>query len=157
MARKGQVFVAHVVVIDSTREIMASSVISQLANANVELNAIANIHKYQRFHEGHHFILMAMEVHITLGCDMDHFIKECARLFHDRRLGGHLSLFFCIQFFKQHVNIVFQHVLTFAIERKIMLVGDACFKPPITIRFHDLHVGDIKGVVGKIASYHKRD
>jgi len=57
----------------------------------------------------------------------------------------------------QHVNIVFQHALTFAIARKITLVGDACFRPLIIIRFHDLHVGDIIMVVDEIASYHERD
>ncbi len=36
-------------------------------------------------------------------------------------------------------------------------MGDACSRPPITIRFHGLHVGDIRGVVGEIVSYHKRD
>jgi hypothetical protein len=48
---------------------------------------------------------MAMEVHGAPGRDMDHFIREYGRLFHDRQLGGHLSLSFCIQFFKQHVSI----------------------------------------------------
>jgi hypothetical protein len=100
---------------------------------------------------------MAMEVHGTLGCDMDHFIKECGRFFHDRWLGGHLSLSFCIQFFKQCVSIAFQHVLAFAIESKITLVDDACSRPSITIRSHNLHASDIKGVVGEIASYQKRD
>ncbi len=38
-----------------------------------------------------------------------------------------------------------------------MLLGDVCFRPPIIIRFHDLHVGDIIRVVGEISSYHKRD
>jgi hypothetical protein len=38
-----------------------------------------------------------------------------------------------------------------------VFVGDACFKPPITIRSHDLHAGDIRGAVGEIASYHDRD
>jgi hypothetical protein len=33
--------------------------------------------------------LMVMEVHCALKCDMDHFIKECVRLFHDRWSGGH--------------------------------------------------------------------
>ncbi len=37
-----------------------------------------------------------------------------------------------------------------------MLVGDACSKPPITIRFHDLHVSDIKRAMGEITFYHKR-
>jgi len=35
-----------------------------------------------------------------------------------------------------------------------VLVGDVCSRPPIIIRFHDLHVSDIKGVVGEITSYH---
>jgi len=34
-------------------------------------------------------------------------------------------------------------------------MGDACSRPPIIIRFQDLHAGDIKGVVGEIAPYHK--
>ncbi len=38
-----------------------------------------------------------------------------------------------------------------------MLTGDVCFKPPITIRYHDLHVGNIKRAVGEITPYHKRD
>ncbi len=38
-----------------------------------------------------------------------------------------------------------------------MLMGDACFRPPITIRSHHLHVNNIKGVVGEVTSYHKRD
>jgi hypothetical protein len=50
---------------------------------------------------------MAMEMNNALGRDMDRFINEYVRLFHDRWLGGHLSLSFCIQFFKQHVSIVF--------------------------------------------------
>jgi hypothetical protein len=100
---------------------------------------------------------MAMEVHNTLGHDMDHFIRECVRLFHNRQLKGHFSLSFCIQSFKQHVCIIFQHDLTFTIKTKIILVGDVCSKPPIIIRPHDLHVGDIRGVVGEIVSYLERD
>jgi hypothetical protein len=50
----------------------------------VKLNAIAKICKYRGFHEGQHFIPMAMEVHGTLMCDMDRFIKECVHLFHNR-------------------------------------------------------------------------
>jgi hypothetical protein len=55
------------------------------------------------------------------------------------------------------VSIAFQCALTFAIEKKITLVGDVCFKPPITIKFHNLHVGDIRGAVGEITSYHEMD
>jgi hypothetical protein len=66
-------------------------------------------------------------------------------------------LSFCIQSFRQHVSIAFQHALTSIIERKITLVGDACSRPPIIIRFHDLHAGNIRGAVGEITSYHERD
>ncbi len=57
----------------------------------------------------------------------------------------------------QLINIVLQRVLAFAIERKIKLVGDVYSKLPITIRSHDLHVDDIIGAMGEIASYHKKD
>jgi hypothetical protein len=89
--------------------------------------------------------------------DMDHFIRECAHLFHNRSLGDHLSLSFCIQFFKHCVSIAFQRPLVSIIERKIVLAGDACFKPSITIRSHDLHASDIRRGVGEVASYHERD
>jgi hypothetical protein len=100
---------------------------------------------------------MIMEVHSTPGRDMDHFIKECVHLFHNRQSKGHLSLSFRIQFFKQHVSIVLQHALLSTIERKIALVSDVCSRFPIIIRFHNLHVGDIKRTVGEIAAYHERD
>ncbi len=38
-----------------------------------------------------------------------------------------------------------------------MLVGDACFKAPIILRFHDLHPSDNRRVVGKIFFYQERD
>jgi hypothetical protein len=38
-----------------------------------------------------------------------------------------------------------------------VLVGDACSRAPITIRFHDLSVGDITRAMGEIVSYHERD
>ncbi len=72
------------VVTDLTQETMATSVISWPAGVVVEFNAIAKIHKYKKLHEGHHFIPMAMEVHATFRRDIDHFVKECACLFHDR-------------------------------------------------------------------------
>jgi len=100
---------------------------------------------------------MAMEVHGTSGHDMDHFIKECAHLFHDKQSKRHLSLSFCIQFLKHHVSIVVQHVLTFIIERKIALVSDDCSRCPIIIRSHDLHVSNIREAMGEIISYHEMD
>jgi hypothetical protein len=84
-------------------------------------------------------------------------IERSFILVHDRRFRGHLSLSFCIQFFKQHVNIALQHVLASVIERKIALVDDACSRLPIIIRSHVLHASNIKGTMGEIASYHERD
>ncbi len=89
-------FVANVVVIDLMWESMALNVINQPVGAVVKLSIIAKICKYKGFHEGHHFIPMVIEVHSTFECDMDHFIRECAHLFHNRRSGNHLSLSFCI-------------------------------------------------------------
>jgi hypothetical protein len=66
-------------------------------------------------------------------------------------------IFFSNQFFKQGVSIAFQCPLTFTIKRKIALAKDVCSRPPVTIKFHDLHVGDIKGAMGEITSYHERD
>jgi hypothetical protein len=59
--------------------------------------------------------------------------------------------------FKWRVSIAFHRALAFAIERKNVLASDACSRPPIIIRFHDLHVGNIRGAVGEIASYHEKD
>jgi hypothetical protein len=100
MIHEDQVFVVDVVVIDLMRETVTSNVISRPWSATMELNAITKIRKYKGLHEGHHFIPMALEVHSTLECDVNHFIRECAHLFHDRQSGDHLSLFFCIQFCK---------------------------------------------------------
>jgi len=55
-----------------------------------------------------------------------------------------------------HVSTVFQRALASIIERKIMLMSDACSRPPICIRSHNLHVDNIKGTVGEITSYHMR-
>jgi hypothetical protein len=38
-----------------------------------------------------------------------------------------------------------------------VLIGDACSKPPIITKSHDLHVSDIREAMGEIAFYHKRD
>jgi hypothetical protein len=59
--------------------------------------------------------------------------------------------------FKECVNITFQCALAFAIEKKIVLVSDDGSRPPIVIKSHNLHVSDIRGGVGEITSYHKRD
>jgi hypothetical protein len=61
---------------------VASNVISQLVSVTMKLSAIVKIHKYRGLHEGHHFILMTMEMHGTPGHDMDRFIMDYAHLFH---------------------------------------------------------------------------
>ncbi len=105
MIHENQAFVANVVVIDLTLKTVATSVISRPANVVAKLSTIAKICKYRWLHKEHYFIPMAMEVHNTTECDIDHFIRDCAHLFHDRWLGDHLSLSFCIQFFRLHVSI----------------------------------------------------
>jgi hypothetical protein len=84
MICEDQVFVADVVVTNSRREMVVMSVISRPTVTIAKLNIILKIHKYRRLHEGHHFILMAMEVHGTPGHDMDRFIRECVHFFHNR-------------------------------------------------------------------------
>jgi len=76
---------------------------------------------------------MAMEVHGAPGCDMDCFIKECPRFFHDRKSKGQLSLSFCIQFFKTCVSIALQHALTSITKRKIALATDVCSRPALLL------------------------
>jgi len=84
MTQEDQVFVVDVVITNPMRETMVSNVICQPTNATTKLNTIVKIHKYRGFHERCHFIMMVMEVHGTLGHDIDYVIKECAHLFHDR-------------------------------------------------------------------------
>ncbi len=157
MTREDQVFVTNVVVINLTREIVTSNVISQPTNAVAKLNVIAKICKYKRLHKGHHFISMAMEVHGAPKCDMGCFIREHARLFHDKQSKSHSSLLFCIQFFKQHVSISFQRALASTIKRRVRLASDAYSRPPTIIKSHDLHADNIKRAMNEIASYHERD
>jgi hypothetical protein len=64
---------------------------------------------------------------------------------------------FAFSFSSSMLILLFNMLLASAIEKKIPLVGDACYGPPITIKSYDLHANDIRGVVGEIASYHKRD
>ncbi len=93
MTHENQVFIVNVVIIDSTQEMVATSVISQLEGAAAKFNTIVKVHKYKGLHEKHHFIPMAMEMHDALGCDMDHFIRKCACLFDDKQSRDHLILF----------------------------------------------------------------
>jgi len=67
-----------VVVINPTRETVATSVISRPTSATKEFSVITKIRKYKGLHEGHHFIPMAMEVHDAPEHGMDCFIRECA-------------------------------------------------------------------------------
>jgi hypothetical protein len=151
MIREDQVFVVDVVITDLMQKTVVLSVINQLACAIAKLSDIAKIYKYIGLCEGHHFISMAMEVHNSLGHDMDRFIKECVCLFHDRVIYPCL---FAFNFSNNMLIFFLTCFFAFVIEKKITLAGDACSKPPI--KSHDLHVGNIKGAVGEIASYHNR-
>jgi hypothetical protein len=133
---------------------MALNVISQLASVATKLNIITKICKYRGFHEGHHFILMAMEVHLGVIWVISSRNVPIFFTINNQKVN-YIYLF--AFFLRQYVNIVFQHALASTVERKIVLAGDVCSTPPIIISSHDLHVGDIRRVVGQIASYHKRD
>jgi hypothetical protein len=74
------------------------SVTNQATSVITKFNVIVKICKYKRIHKGHHFIPMAMEVHNTSQWDMDHFIGECAHLFHDRQSKVHFFCFFAFNF-----------------------------------------------------------
>ncbi len=148
---------ANVVVTNPMWETVVVSVISRPTSAMVELNATVNICKYRGFHERHHFIPMAMEVHSAFGHDMDHFTKECVYLFHNKQLTGHLNLSFCIQIFRQCVNIALQCALASTIKRNIVFITNIYSRPPTIIRFHDLSTCNIKRALGEIASYHEKD
>jgi len=98
---------------------MAMNVINQPKNVVAKFNAIAKIHKYRRIHERHHFISMAMEVHGALWHDVNHFIKECACLFHNRESKE--IIYFCfLKFnFLKNILILFFSMFNLYIERKI--------------------------------------
>jgi hypothetical protein len=74
-----------VVVIDLMRKTVASNVIIRPIGVVAKYSANSKICMNKRFHEGHHFILMAMEVHSAPKLDMESFIRECAHFFHDRQ------------------------------------------------------------------------
>ncbi len=60
---------------------VVTNVINQPTCVVVKLNTTIKFCKYIEVHEGHHFILMTMEVHDALRRNMDHFIREFSRLF----------------------------------------------------------------------------
>jgi hypothetical protein len=157
MTCEDQVFVANVMVTNPPWKTIVTSVINQPTSANAKIKTTVKISKYKRLFEGHHFIPMATEVHSAPRHDMGRFIRECAHLFHDKQSKGHLSLSFCIQFFKQCVSIAFQCALAFTIKKKITLARNVCSKPLITSRFHGLHASNINRVVCEITSYPKKD
>jgi hypothetical protein len=59
--------------------------------------------------------------------------------------------------FSRNILILFFNMFSLCYIKEDWLEGDACFRPPITIRCHNLHVGDMKRDVGDIASYHDKD
>jgi hypothetical protein len=136
---------------------VATNVISQLASAFAKLNAITKICKYKGVNEGHPFILMAMEVHNTPKCDMDRFIRELFVIFTINNQNLIYLYLFAFNFSSNVLILLFNVLLASTINRKIALAGNVCSRPPITIKSHHLHAGDIKRVVGEITSYHRKD
>jgi hypothetical protein len=53
---------------------------------------------------------------------------------------------FAFNFLGSVLVLFFNMLFSLSYEEKIVLTGDACSKPPITIRFHDFHAGDITEV-----------
>jgi hypothetical protein len=153
MTHENQVFVVDVVVIDLTWKMVVTSVINQPTCVVPKLNTIAKIRKYKRLHVRHHFFQWPWRSPTHLG--LIWIVSSKSVLVFS--MINDVSLFFCIQFFRLHNNIAFQCALTFAIERLIVLAGYACSRPPIIIKFHNLHVGDIKGFKGEVTSYHEKD
>jgi hypothetical protein len=60
MIHEDQIFVVNVVVTNLTQKMVAMSVINRLTSVVVGLTTIANIRKYKRFNEGHHFMPMVI-------------------------------------------------------------------------------------------------
>ncbi len=82
-------FVVNVMDINLTQKTTITNVISVVVKPSV----IVKICKYKRFHEGHHFIPMAIKVCIAFKHNMDNFIKECVHLFHNRQLRSFIFVF----------------------------------------------------------------
>jgi len=107
MIWENQIFIVDVMITNLTWETMASSVISRPTCATIEFKVITKIHKYRGLYEGHHFILMAVEVHGTPRCDMDRFIRECVRLFHHRQSKIIYPCFFAFNFSDNMLVLLF--------------------------------------------------
>jgi hypothetical protein len=63
------------------------------------------------------------------------------------------------QFFPLPMSCTWTHfwILQGVGSASIVLAGDAYSRPPIIIRSHDLHVNNIRRVVGEIASHHEKN
>ncbi len=59
--------------------------------------------------------------------------------------------------FSNNILLLLFNMLSLYYREEDWLIGDVYFRPPITIRSHDLHVGNMKRVVGEINSYHEKD
>jgi hypothetical protein len=121
---------------------MVLSVINRLICAVVELNVISKICKYRMLYEGHHFILMAMEVHDALGMIWIMLLGNVLVLF---MTNNRKVIYFCLFafIFKVVCYYCFSACFSFYYREEDCFGGDACSRPPITFRSHNLHVGDI--------------
>ncbi len=156
MTQENQVFVANEVT-NLTQETVASSVINRPTCAVAKLSTIVKIHKYRKsFKRG--TILFQWPWRCIMHLGMIRIVSSRNVLvfsaIDDQEVVYPLFLHSIFQTTCQYCSSA---SLASEIEKKIVLGSDACSKPPNTIRSHDLHVDDIKEVVGEIASYHERD
>jgi len=98
-----------------------------------ELNVISKIRKYRMLHEGHHFILMAMEVHDALGMIWIILSRNVLALFmtNDRKVNYFCLFAFIFKVFLR-CQYCFLACFSFYYREEDCFGGDACFRHPIT-------------------------
>ncbi len=156
MIRKDQVFVVDVVVIQHEKQWFQVSLVDQ----QVQLHNLTPLLKFasiEGFMKGTILFRWPWKCMAHPGVTWIVSLGS-AHLFHDRQSEDHLSFFIFAFNFLSDVLVLLFNVLQLLLQnRKIVQVGDVCFRPPIVIRIHDLHASDIRGNMGEIASYHERD
>ncbi len=150
-------FVVNMVVIDLMWKMVATNVINWLIGVIAKFNAIVKICKYRKFHERHHFIPMAMEMHDTPECDKDHFIKECVHLSHDRWSRSHLSFFFAFSFSSRMLVLFFNMIWPLLYKERLLWWEMFFLDLLLLLNLMILLVGDIRGAVDEMVPYHKKD
>ncbi len=148
MIHEDQVFITNL-----TWEMVATNVISRPTSAITKFNAIVKFASIESFMRG--IILFQWPwrctVHLTVI-----WIVSSENVFVCSMINNHKLIYPCLFAFSFSNNAL-QHALSSNTTRKIALARNTCSKPPIFIKSCNLHVGNIRGAVGEIASYHKKD